>query len=51
MNTSQKIGGAFNFMCLLSKDPNYNIIMMSTYYGIVVCEFQKKGYQMQKVKV
>ena len=40
MNTSKQIEGA----------SNYNIIMMSTYYGLVVCEFQKKEYRMQKVR-
>ena len=51
MNNPQDIGGAFSFKYLLLKDPNYSIIMMSTYYVLVVCEFQKKEYRTQKVKV
>ena len=33
------------------KEPNYNMIMMCTYYGLVVFEGQKEEYLISKLKV
>ena len=35
-----------DFDTFVVKEPNYNVIMMYTYSGIVVCEGQKEGYRM-----
>ena len=40
-----------DFYVVFVKEKNYNMIMISTYSGIIVCECQKEECLISKVKV
>ena len=42
MTSSQETEKAYKL--IFFKEENQNMTMMSTYYGLIVCEFQKEEY-------
>ena len=41
----------FYFDLFVVKEPNYIVVMMSTYYGLMYCDDQKEEYRFSKVQV
>ena len=48
MNVTKEIGRDLNFFLFVVKEPTHNMIMMSTYSGIVVRDDQKEEYRYSK---